>query len=421
MQVQRNNDHNEVQDVRCSEIELEALIIGDDQFKQLGEEFHCFCPFEALGIVGAEVRHGTFLAYLLDPLRPHGFGSKVLRALLVTAALAAREVETAHACLGPLDVHLLDLSEAEIRREWRNIDLVIVLEAPKIVVVIELKVGSFQGPDQLARYRATTEETWPGEWRRMYILLTVQAEEPNDGDFWIPLGFSQLIPELETLVDAPGADPIASVMLKAYVSMLRRHHLSNERLEAIARKLWAEHGEALAFLADRRPDALASVFSALREKKEEIAREASTLARKIVPDSDYPHVVRFAIEAWDALPAWKTSSWSESKRLILLEIKREGERVSGVLYLGPGTGGDRERYAELLKAKRLHRPNARVGGQWMCLAKHWLYEPRKNEEFDADATLKLIRKEFKGFVQKVIDHFDPLLMTSKSLAHARRI
>ena len=44
-------------------------------------------------------------------------------------------------------------------------------------------------------------------------------------------------------------------MLIAYLAMLRRHILTNERLSQLAAQLWAQHEEALAFLMDNRPEA----------------------------------------------------------------------------------------------------------------------------------------------------------------------
>ena len=61
---------------RCQELQqqIEDLIVNDSSFRRLEELLFRFCPFEAMGAVNAELRHANFLAYLLDPLRPHNFG-----------------------------------------------------------------------------------------------------------------------------------------------------------------------------------------------------------------------------------------------------------------------------------------------------------------------------------------------------------
>ncbi len=44
----------------------------------------------------------------------------------------------------PLDLHLLDIEVVEVRREWRNIDLLLIVPGAKLVVAIELKIGASQ-------------------------------------------------------------------------------------------------------------------------------------------------------------------------------------------------------------------------------------------------------------------------------------
>ncbi|MFL0694680.1 MAG: PD-(D/E)XK nuclease family protein [Agrobacterium tumefaciens] len=74
------------------ELQLEQLLVNDDEFRRLENEFDQFCPFEALGMVRSEVRHGNFLAYLLDPGRPHGFHTDVLRAFLLAVSSSNKSV-----------------------------------------------------------------------------------------------------------------------------------------------------------------------------------------------------------------------------------------------------------------------------------------------------------------------------------------
>ncbi|MFL0694681.1 MAG: PD-(D/E)XK nuclease family protein [Agrobacterium tumefaciens] len=47
--------------------------------------------------------------------------------------------------LKPLNVHLMDIEQADVRREWRSIDLLIVIPAEKLVIPIELKVEFIAG------------------------------------------------------------------------------------------------------------------------------------------------------------------------------------------------------------------------------------------------------------------------------------
>ena len=92
---------------------LEALVIANDEFEKLEDAFDRFCPFEAMGVVRAEIRHGVYLSKMLSPSDPHGYGSKLLRAL-ITKAVAGGAVQG----ITPMDVYLMELEDAEVSHQW---------------------------------------------------------------------------------------------------------------------------------------------------------------------------------------------------------------------------------------------------------------------------------------------------------------
>lgn len=391
------------------ESQVEDLLVNDDDFIQLEKEFDQFCPFEALGMVRSEVRHGNFLAYMLNPSRPHGFHSEVLRAFLLAVSRTSLSTRGAFH-LKPLDVHLMDIQHADVRREWRNIDLLIVINSEKIVIPVELKVESTQGVDQLSRYRKIAESEWPTDqgWRHVNVFLTKYEEEPVDAHHWQPLTLDNLVKELELIVGKTHAGP-GSESLDAYLRMLRKHHLDDIRLEEIARKLWSRHREALEFLAERQPDAAGNLFDALKDRKTDILKSLKDNGINVVLDADYKTIIRFAFERWDSLPGFKSSNWTESKRLVLLELKRERAKISAYLYLGPSQEEFRKEYVSLLGAARLHRPNARAGRDWMCLAKAEMLPDQIDDEIDLDTSIEILTKNLQLFARRVFDHFDPIL------------
>ncbi|MGO6709058.1 PD-(D/E)XK nuclease family protein [Rhizobium johnstonii] len=391
------------------ETELEKLLLNDPDFSYLEKEFDQYCPFEALGMVRSEVRHGNYLAYLLNPGRPHGFNTQVLRAFLMCIAQNCGSIQSGFS-LKALDVHLLDIDQADVRREWRNIDLLIVLRSSKIVIPIELKIDSSQGHDQLRRYRRIVEQEWPltDGWRHIHVFLTKHEEAPVDSDHWEPLLIGDLVEHLEILANQTNDSPAAS-MFRAYLQMLRRHHLEDRRLEEIARKLWAQHSEALEFLADRRPDAVGNLFDALKDRRSDFIRALKETGVEMILDADYKTIIRFAFEKWETLPGFKGSQWTESKRFILLELKREGPKINAYLYLGPGEEGLRQQYVALLERDRLHRPSSRAGKDWMCLAKKEIYSEQLDDEAEIDVQIDVILQSLQLFARRVFDHFDPLL------------
>ncbi len=66
---------------------IENLFIGPEakEFHELERRLNQFCPFEAIGMVQQEIRHGRFLQFLLDPNERHPFGEAFLKTLLQSA------------------------------------------------------------------------------------------------------------------------------------------------------------------------------------------------------------------------------------------------------------------------------------------------------------------------------------------------
>ncbi len=90
--------------------------------------------FEILRISKKEIRHSNFLSWLLDPNESHKLGDVFLKRFLREVASSERFN------LDQADIEGMDFSNAEIRRKWRHIDILIVLS--DTVVCVENKVLS---------------------------------------------------------------------------------------------------------------------------------------------------------------------------------------------------------------------------------------------------------------------------------------
>lgn len=243
-----------------NERDLEVLFLDNDLFEQIEQKFDVFCPFEAVGMERQEVRHAHFLRYCLDPQRPHGFGTDCLRALLRAAAVAQQQIQDEstqnRSVIAPLDVHIFDLDGADVRREWQRIDLLAILHKQKLIIAIELKIDAQEHSGQLGIYRQKVLGQWPVKdgWKHIFLFLTKDGEDASDdGAGWLPLGLKAVANELGSVVRKQSGQPEARAMLIAYLAMLGRNILTNERLSNLAAQLWAQHEEALEFLMENRP------------------------------------------------------------------------------------------------------------------------------------------------------------------------
>lgn len=317
------------------ERDLERLIVDDVAFEAVDAEMNVFCPFDAVGMSGQEVKHGRFLEYILDPARPHGFGAECLRAFMraVAGTLSGEGVGIA-----PLDVHLMELDGASVRREYESIDLLIEVPQERLIVAIELKIDASEHSGQLGRYRRIVEREWPTH-KRLLIFLTKRGEAPSaDGAGWHPLGLAPVIDSLAGVATRGAGQPAARMMLDAYVAMLRRDHLTDDRLEQLAAGLWREHREALEFLMERRPDVKYALLGELNARKAEAAAQLTTATKlAIEPAYSTRSAVRFAVSDWNGYPGMLSGGpgWLPSKQMLLIEVRGSGP-TKIQFTLGPG-------------------------------------------------------------------------------------
>lgn len=386
---------------------LEALVVDSPEFKELERRRLGYCPFEALGMVNAEIRHSNFLASMMDPYGPHGLGSSLLREVLDGIVAEVGEV----AGVSRLKLHLLDLDDADIRREWSRIDLLVAFPKAKLVVVFELKIGAGESEGQLSTYRAAVERNWPSEgkgpWRHQFLFLTRDGKTPSD-QAWSPVTYDIIIDAIRrVLVRSAGGEPMARAMLEAYAKMLRKHHMDDRELSELARSLWSRHGQALDYLMGQRPDGLVSLGPIVLERQKAIAELASLPTLHLEPEESTKVYIRFCIREWEGLSAGAThTSWISTGRMLIIELQFWSRGVKAVLILGPGPTDMRERYFELAKPG-MSRASGKLSPSLKTLASAWVLSDEDIDE-DPEAAITKMVDNLKSFLAGPISIFDRL-------------
>lgn len=388
--------------------QLEQLFIESDDFKLLEKRRLGFCPFEAMGVVNAEIRHSNFLATMMDPFRPHGFGVRLLRETLdgVAAEIGA------DGGISRLKLHLLDLDDADIRREWKQIDLLVAFASVRLVVAFELKIGAAEGKDQLKRYREVIERQWPSTgdkpWTHVLLFLTRDGQSPSD-DAWHAVTYDIIIDAIGRVLERyGGGEPDARSMLAAYAKMLRKHHMDDPELAELARALWQRHREALDYLMEQRPDGLVSLGPLALECIEAIAEGASVPGLHLKPEESTKSYVRFFVQEWEGLPDMKSGfGWLSSGRMLALELQFWSNQVRIAIILGPGPSDVRRRYFQATQPK-ITRGSGRLTDKWKRLASAQLLTEEDFEE-GQDAAIAKLTSRLGQFLEETVSQFDEVL------------
>ncbi|MDK1492465.1 PD-(D/E)XK nuclease family protein [Sinorhizobium sp. 7-81] len=128
--------------------ELEDLFVNNRDLQRVAAYLNRFNPIRTMRMDGMEIRHSSILAWLLDPRETHGLSDRFLRGFLCEAMRGQSALGSPTA----LEIAQADLRDAEVRREWQQIDIFVLLPRLNWAFVIENKFHSSQHEGQLAKY-----------------------------------------------------------------------------------------------------------------------------------------------------------------------------------------------------------------------------------------------------------------------------
>lgn len=225
---------------------LEGLLV-DEQLQELEQRLGRFNIFDALAVAKRELQHSNFLSWLLDPYGSHGQGDLFLKAVLIDLL---RQAPADRRPFSPVMIDGRELRGVVIKREWRNIDLLITCEDPPFVVAIENKVHSSEHSQQLERYEKIVRETYASP--AMFVFLTIDGERASDDD-WVPYAYADIHRVLQrtarTAGQSLGADVAA--FLDHYLRLLKGRFMNDDEIERLCTQIYRNHKDALDLIWER--------------------------------------------------------------------------------------------------------------------------------------------------------------------------
>jgi hypothetical protein len=229
---------------------IDRFLADNPEFEDLSARLSQFNVFRALNIEKVEIRHSNVLAWLLDPDESHGFSNIVLRRLLSNILLMSDKTIKG---LSAAKVELLDFSDIEVLREWKNIDLLIIDRLNRIILFFENKIHSGESTGQLAKYKRIVEDEFP-QFTIIPVFLTLTGQESSDKDAqdYISYSHTQLYAMLSTLFvqrKSQLAEPV-QVFMQHYLDTLRRLTMQDEELTNLCKTIYRKHREAIDLIVE---------------------------------------------------------------------------------------------------------------------------------------------------------------------------
>ena len=302
------------------------FIANDKRMAQLNalvDERHSeIDPLEIFEMQGSEQAHSGFLAWLLDPGRNHAIGHDFLLRFLETTVRAARELNIP--TVRPGTIGTIDWANVEVRREWRNIDILVLSEKSRFVCAIENKIYASEGiredgRSHLTDYRQILEKEFPGFATHLVFLSPSGMDSSNitERKYWVPENYAtvrQLIGQCRQDFDGR-VNREAIMFLSQYERTLRRHIVSEtSELNKLATEIYLEYRDAIELISGHKPDYRAGI--------KEILKEAIREQKGWVLSFEGADYIRFQSADWDQYEKLKTGkSWKpDSDSLMLFEF-----------------------------------------------------------------------------------------------------
>ena len=293
-----------------------------------------FNLFETLSIVNTEIRHSNVLAWLLNPLETHGLGD-YFTSHFIREVYKKNKIFYEKKGLRPEDLLLWDFEDAEIYREHQNIDLLIMDKNHQFAMAIENKILSKEHGKQLKKYENIVQNL-PGIKNTMLVYLTLDGYEASDSDSWVSFSYEDVYTLIESLDFTQTSIKVKS-FIEDYKLILRRHLLTDDKLEALCRRIYLKHKRALDLIYEYRPD----IISDINEK-----------VRNIIDDLDVykeshsiKSIFRFTQQGIDRInDAYRSvaSGWLKDRSIMVHEIRISEKELKIATVIGPSDNNERD-------------------------------------------------------------------------------
>ncbi len=276
--------------------ELEKFMMNIDELDKLSKYQNEVNFFEITGMVAKEIKHSNFLAWLFNANANHGIGDKFIRKFMQKVIKANQGIKTINSDI--IRLSLLDFDTFIIKREWKNIDIFMVSDEEKFTITIENKIYSSERTNQTSDYRNKVEPIYK-DYTNLYIYLTIEGVEAQDSEYWCNADYEMVKDTIEeVLKENINLSDDVKLLLKNYVSMLRRDILMDKDIAKICNEIYKKYGKALDLIYQYRPDEIAAISDFVMDYLEKNAEKYGILFDREYSSKSY---IRFTTKYMDSL------------------------------------------------------------------------------------------------------------------------
>lgn len=382
---------------------LEEFILYNPELEKLEAMLSEFNLFETLNMVNNELRHSSMLSWLMNPNENHGLGSYFIHNFLKQVII---DNKSSIDNLSIFDIENMDYGEVEIQKEWKNIDILVVINEMRkqYVFVIENKIKTSEHDNQLSRYYSEVENAYP-KAEKIYIYLTPDNADASE-ETWISFNYSSIADLLDNIlqyrIESLGENIYS--FIKQYIHILKRYLVGQSEIEKICNQIYKKHKAALDIIFEFRPDI-----------QNEISAHLQGLIKKepdlIIDGNTGKSVIRFTTHLIDEQFPKEGEGWVKSNRIVLYEISIYIDKVILRLYIGPGDQTFRKKVNDfVIKNEALfNKSNRPQGLKHHCIYQKQFLVKKDFEDMDQDGLIVKIEQKWKAFLSRDKPDIDKFL------------
>jgi len=234
---------------QITESDLLKLVVGNVRFNELKEKLSAFNPFKVLRLSEYEIRHSNMLAWLFDPHESHAFDDLILKTFFFEVCNENPGLLAEGILAG---VYKSGLDDAQIIREQKVpggfIDLLIVSEHSRLVMIIENKFRAKESKGQLARYREYAEKTYPG-YDIFSVFLTLEGDKPSAEakEKYAIFSYEKLVPVIESALQIKKTQMSEEMcrFVSYYLDVLKEELGMDENVKKLCKQIYQDHRDVI--------------------------------------------------------------------------------------------------------------------------------------------------------------------------------
>jgi hypothetical protein len=223
---------------------------NNEKLKELEEkldlELNKFNPFNILKISNQEIRHSNVLSWIIDPNGHHKLEDIILKKIITHIFEDTSNKENLPSNFNFQNINRLSFADAKVYREKDNIDLLVISESNKFILLIENKIYAKESLTQLKKYLDKIKIDNPGYYI-LPVFLTLLGEEPKGADYCV-LEHDSI---LKIIYDAISNDQKNKMELEVYnfirfyLKTLGRLLFMDAPTKKICKEIYKKHQEAI--------------------------------------------------------------------------------------------------------------------------------------------------------------------------------